>query len=191
MNPKEILEGSKYTITGTKGHYFKKGETVVCIKKYPIDPSFLYSNGKKEQFVNSEDVTPYIESIEESSDYSTLELAARCQYENVGYDKDDGTMSLYIKGALFGANWQKEQSKALQESHNKLLEALEMMYNTSEPYDVVSHKKVTVNNEEFDLGEFHVSGCGIPSNKAIHKAKNAIENAKNYAKKQVIQTKHS
>lgn len=52
------------------------------------------------------------------------------QYENVGYNKeDDGTCALYVKGAEFGANWQKQQDEAkykeLLDSHNELLKTLE------------------------------------------------------------------
>jgi hypothetical protein len=81
------------------------------------------------------------------------------QYENVGYNReDDGTCALYVKGAEFGVNWQKQQYEAkikvlemcfeqaketntvldnqweakykeLLDSHNELLEFAEHCYN--------------------------------------------------------------
>ena len=159
MNREDIIAQKKYIIIGDKEHNFKIGEVVTCVKRYADGQTDLYGNGEIKQFVFPEDVTPYIEPREEVSD---IELAARNQYYNVGYDKDDGTMSLYIKGAEFGTNWQKEQTKALQESHDKLLQLLFDSRPLIQP-------AVYCKNDDFIFLKSKID--------------TAIENAKNYAKK--------
>jgi hypothetical protein len=114
--------------------------------------------------VETEDVTPYIEPIEEvSSDNieSPLELLVKilnkagvrhnlCVTE-FGYSQIERD----IVDGLIG--WQKEQTKALQESHDKLLEALNVAYK---------------------------SLCTYGNHPIIEKqVESAIEKAKNYAKK--------
>lgn len=48
--------------------------------------------------------------------------AAKEQYKNVGYNKeDDGDMSLYVNGALFGASLKEQQ-------YNDAIEALKVCY---------------------------------------------------------------
>lgn len=75
----------------------------------------LFKGNEKKQTDNSNIVLQEI-----------LEDAARFQYKNVGYNKeDDGELSLYIKGAELGANWQKEQLQPLIDSHAEMRQQLQ------------------------------------------------------------------
>ena len=66
------------------------------------------------------------------------------------------------------------QDNILLEQRNKLLtEALKMMYETCNPKDVTYRKNVM----GLDLGEYYVGSKGIPSDEAIHKAKEALKQA--------------
>ncbi len=70
--------------------------------------------------------TPYIEPKEAvSEDSKTIEQAAKDYAQKYRYIVEDKSWSQSkIDDFTEGTNWQKEQSKAKQESHNKLLEAL-------------------------------------------------------------------
>jgi hypothetical protein len=71
-------------------------------------------------------------------------------------------------------NSEEEQANAkLIASAPDLLEALVEIIKTCNPENVQANKKYM----GLDLGEFYVGGCGIPSDKAIHMAINAIEKA--------------
>jgi hypothetical protein len=63
----------------------------------------------------------------------------------------------------------------LLKQRNELLEALQEIINTANPTNVSSNKTFM----GMDLGDLYVGGCGIPSNKSIHMAINAIKNATN------------
>jgi len=57
---------------------------------------------------------------------------------------------------------------------NELLDALKEMYKSCNPISVIRNKTYTHGG----ITEYYVGGCGIPSNLAIHKAQQAINNAK-------------
>ena len=123
-----------------------------------------------------EDVTPYIEPIEEGNDNfdDVIEKEAEIRYPVLGHSSPNkspyvGTKKTFKHGCNFGANWQKEQTKALQESHDKLLDALkELNYQlTGDQMDEIELEK----------------GLGITLAMRVKISKTAIENAKNYAKK--------
>jgi hypothetical protein len=63
----------------------------------------------------------------------------------------------------------------LLKQRNELLEALQDIIKTANPTNVSSNKTFM----GMDLGELYVGRCGIPSNKSIHMAINAIKNATN------------
>ena len=165
MKAEDLVIGKEYKVINCDGHRFKEREVIEFVK-IDLDGDFVFEKNGLSQVINPEDVTPYIEPKEEVSDRNDcLETAARKQYENVGYDIDtDGTMSLYISGSNFGANWQKEQTKALQLSHDKLLEALENILLWAK----VKDGQFTYTNTDPNFKD---------------KTTELIKNAKNYAKK--------
>jgi hypothetical protein len=112
---------------------------------------------------------------------NTVEEAARFQYNNVGYSKEeDGTLGLYINGAIVGANWQKEQDKAkykaLEESHAELFFALNKMYESCKP------KRFGVPILETDMTE--VGSITCPKEDAVLIMCKAITNAKTLTNEQ-------
>ena len=117
-----------------------------CYLKYKPYTTSLISELKPAEIqkiwaVETEDVTPYIEPIEEIND--TLETAARKQYENDDYDSDtDNTLSLYLSGARFGANWQKEQhlKKHENEKTNEFLTKLKSNFDCLKKEDEEKYK---------------------------------------------------
>lgn len=55
--------------------------------------------------------------------------AAKKQYNKVGYENGtDGYLSLYVKGAEFGAIWQEEQHKEIVVALNDLLADIDKHY---------------------------------------------------------------
>lgn len=69
--------------------------------------------------------------------------------------------------------WQKEQLQPTLNSHTELLKALKLIYKSCSPKDVTENKTFIGVN----LGKTYVGSCGIPTDEAIHKAKQAIEKA--------------
>jgi len=186
MKTEDLVIGAKYvphqkTVDG----YSKLDESILWQDAIQKNQHYLYYTGTSTDwqdlkvycfsdkfpddlsgdFFNPEDVTPYIEPIEEVSGKDLTQDARNFLTKKYGADfKNNNGI---IKGANFWegivkemvefANIQKEQTKALQESHDELLETLKEAY------------------KELKFHNWHNSTTG-------YQVTTAIENAKKYTK---------
>lgn len=81
---------------------------------------------------------------------------------------------VYQNGAIFGADWRKEQLQPLIDSHAELLEALKDLFYSANYENIEPSYKGII--------PFYVGKKGIASDESIHKAKSAIERANNLIK---------
>jgi hypothetical protein len=102
-----------------------------------------------------------------------LKVSTVCQvYGNSDEAKKNATL---IADAGTTYNTAPILPSELLKQRNELLEALQDIIKTANPTNVSSNKIFM----GMDLGELYVGRCGIPSNKSIHMAINAIKNATN------------
>lgn len=136
MNPKDIIIGNKYTLLNSERTSPISVKPIYCIAGYKEDPNlFLFKQEENSEMTASffaEDVIPYIEPKEEVSEGSNpnepyellVEILNKAGARNnlciteFGYSQIERDI---VEGLI---GWQKEQTKALQESHDKLLDAL-------------------------------------------------------------------
>ena len=100
--------------------------------------------------------------LKSTSPTETVEQAARKQYKNVGYDGSENSIGMYISGAEFGANWQKQQSQKeidkLKELNRELVEVLDKIYK--------------IEDKAFSLKSFDVKMFKTLIEYTLNKAKN-------------------
>lgn len=119
-----------------------------------------------------------IKMIYESEHPTLIEVEDSSSKEDVSLKlvqwSNDGFPPLDLNENTFHVTRLIAHYKKIKEQNKLLREALELMYNTCNPNDVTAFKV----SQGINLGEYYVGGCGIPSDRAIHKAKSALEQTK-------------